>query len=86
MTARYCIKTLNERSASIFLFLLLSGDFVFIVLHFLSFSVLKSPYRLYDIGQDGGYSEMYQYIKFGVAELRDDGSRHRNILKLEVVN
>ena len=22
----------------------------------------------------------------GVAELRDDGSRHRNILKLEVVN
>ena len=23
---------------------------------------------------------------FGVAELRDDGSRHRNILKLEVVN
>ena len=24
--------------------------------------------------------------KMGVAELRDDGSRHRNILKLEVVN
>ena len=26
------------------------------------------------------------YTKVGVAELRDDGSRHRNILKLEVVN
>ena len=26
------------------------------------------------------------HLKSGVAELRDDGSRHRNILKLEVVN
>ena len=29
---------------------------------------------------------IWDYAKLGVAELRDDGSRHRNILKLEVVN
>ena len=64
MTARDCIKTLNERSASIFLFLLLSGDFIFIVLHFLDFFVLKSSHHLYSIEQDRGYSEIYQYLKF----------------------
>jgi hypothetical protein len=29
---------------------------------------------------------IYNRLFLGVAELRDDGSRHRNILKLEVVN
>ena len=31
-------------------------------------------------------TELIEGQILGVAELRDDGSRHRNILKLEVVN
>ena len=62
--ARECIDTLNERSASVFLILLLCGDLVFIVLHFVNelIPVLSNP--LLSIEKDRGYSEMYQYLKF----------------------
>ena len=42
-----------------------------------------------DVGEDLGKSTIRGEVRgknSGVAELRDDGSRHRNILKLEVVN
>ena len=64
MTARDCIKTLNERSASIFLFLLLSGDFVFFVLHFLNAFALNFSHHLHNIEGDGGYPEIHQYLKY----------------------
>lgn len=64
MTARDCIRTISERSASIFLLLLLVGDLSFILLHLLSSLLLNSTYHLLSIEKDGGYSEIYQYLKF----------------------
>ena len=63
-TARACLAALNERSASVFLLLLLCGDLAFVVMHFISAltPVFSSP--LLNIEKDRGYPEMYQYLKF----------------------
>jgi hypothetical protein len=64
MTTRECIKTLNDRSASIFLILLLGGDLIYIAMHCLNTFALTTPNSLLDIHKDGGFAEMYQYLKF----------------------
>ena len=64
ITAQECIKTLNERSASLFLALLICGDLAFVVLHFINglTPIIVMPLR--ELGRDGGYPELYQYLKF----------------------
>ena len=64
MTSRDYLRTLGERSASIFLLLLISGDLIFILLHFLNTFALSRPYHLYNISEDRSYAEIYQYLKF----------------------
>lgn len=64
MNATNCLRALNEPSASIFLLLLLSGDLIYIVLHFLNAFALNSTYSLLSLERDRGYPEMYQYLKF----------------------
>lgn len=66
ITARACIATLNERSASAFLILLLCGDIAFIAIHVAN-AVAKisgSGNEMFGIDTDGGYPEIYQYLKF----------------------
>lgn len=66
ITARACIATLNERSASAFLILLLCGDLAFIAIHIAN-AVAKisgSGNEMLSIETDGGYPEIYQYLKF----------------------
>jgi hypothetical protein len=64
MTARECIETLNQRSASVFLILFLCGDLVFVVLHFVNALIPGLGNPLFSIEQDRGYPEIYQYLKF----------------------
>lgn len=66
ITSRQCIETLNERSASAFLILLLCGDIAFIAIH-IGNAVAKlsgSGNDMLSIETDGGYPEIYQYLKF----------------------
>lgn len=58
------MEALNERSASVFLALLLCGDLVFMVLHFVVFFTPGWGDPLFSVEQDMGYPEMYQYQKF----------------------
>jgi len=63
MTARKCIETLNYRRASVLLILLLCGDLVFVVLHFINALTPVLSNSLFNIEQEKGYPEMYQYLK-----------------------
>lgn len=58
------IRNLNQHSATVFLLLLLVGDFVYIMLHFMEAFTpfLENP--LLSIERDRGYPEMYQYLKW----------------------
>ena len=56
------IQKMSVTSASLMLFMLLSADFVFIAVHCVN--LLTPISKLFNIGQDGGYSEIFQYIKF----------------------
>jgi len=68
MTTRRCLEALNERSATVFLILLLCADLAFFGMHFIAAIigdikwVLES--NLFNIERDRGYPEIYQYIKF----------------------
>jgi len=68
MTARRCLEALNERSATVFLILLLCADLAFLGMHFIAAIIgdikwiLESD--LFNIERDRGYPEIYQYIKF----------------------
>ena len=68
MTIRSCLEALNERSATVFLILLLCTDLAFFGMHFITAItgdikwVLESD--LFKIHRDRGYPEIYQYIKF----------------------
>jgi len=68
MTTRRYLEAFNERSATVFLILLLCADLAFFGMHFIAAIigdikwVLKSD--LFNIELDRGYPEMYQYIKF----------------------
>ncbi len=64
MTAKECMTDLNEGSASLLMMLLLGGDLVFIVLHFLNISTTIFTDPLLSIERDRGYPEMYQYLKY----------------------
>jgi len=64
ITAQECIRTLNERSASLFLALLLCGDLAFVVLHLINGLKPLIEMPLLRLGRDGGYPELYQYLKF----------------------
>jgi hypothetical protein len=68
MTIRRCLEELNERSATVFLILLLCVDLAFFGMYFIAAIigdikwVLQS--NLFNIQRDRGYPEIYQYIKF----------------------
>jgi len=72
MTTRRCLEALNERSATVFLILLLCADLAFFGMHFIAAIigdiigdikwVLEN--KLFNIERDRVYPEMYQYIKF----------------------
>ena len=64
MIAQENMKTLNERSALLFLVLLLFGDLSFVVLHCVNDLTEIFKNELLSIQKDNGYSEMYQYLKF----------------------
>lgn len=67
MSAQKSIEALNERSASGFLSLLICGDLAFIAMHCIN-SLTPDSYNLHNtllsIDEDGGYPEIYQYLKF----------------------
>jgi hypothetical protein len=60
------IKTKGDINSSLLLMLLLSADFIFISLHIIHqrnhLQILRSGY--FYLGQDLGYAEVYQYIKY----------------------
>jgi hypothetical protein len=58
------IRNRNEHSASLLLFLLLSVDFAFIVLHIMNKATRILNPQLFSIEKDNTYPEFYQYIKF----------------------
>ena len=77
MTTRSCLEALNERSATIFLILLLCADLAFFGMHFIVAIIddikwviesdklkwiLKGD--LFNVARERGYPEIYQYIKF----------------------
>ncbi|NLX18549.1 MAG: hypothetical protein GXY53_04590 [Desulfobulbus sp.] len=68
MSTRDYRRSLHERSASLFLFLLLVSDLLFIFLHFanLKIPVFKSPFLdiILNLEEDRGYAEMFQYLKY----------------------
>ena len=64
MTARSSLEALNERSATIFLVLLLCADLAFFGMHFVAAIKWVLESDLFNIERDRGYPEMYQYIKF----------------------
>lgn len=64
ITAQECIKTLNDRSASLFLVLLLCGDLAFVVLHFINALIPTLKMSMLSLEMDRGYPEMYQYLKY----------------------
>lgn len=63
-TTREGINFLSNRSALIFLILLLGGDLIYIAVHCINTFALNTPNSLLDIHKDGGFAEMYQYLKF----------------------
>lgn len=52
----------HERSATLFLALLVAGDLLFIALHVVNLKFRMD--KLLNIGLDRGYAEFYQYVKF----------------------
>jgi len=64
MTTSEFIRSINVRSASLLLILLLSADFAFIALHFVRALTPFLNDTFFSIERDGGYPEMYQYIKW----------------------
>lgn len=56
--------TLDQRSASIFLTLLVCGDLAFVLLHLVNDSTTRLMNPLLSLEKDRGYAEMYQYLKF----------------------
>ncbi|MFQ5635190.1 MAG: hypothetical protein ACE5G3_07655 [Gammaproteobacteria bacterium] len=55
---------INERSASLVLLLLILADLVFIALHFVEALTPLLQGSLYSLERDGGYPEVYQYLKW----------------------
>ncbi len=64
MTARSCLEALNERSATVFLVLLLCADLAFFGMHFVAAIKWVLESDLFNMERDRGYPEIYQYIKF----------------------
>jgi hypothetical protein len=58
------MRNINERSASLLLLLLFCADFVFIAVHCIQELTPLINNELYSIGEDRGYSEIFQYIKW----------------------
>jgi hypothetical protein len=58
------IKNFNEQSATLFLALLLCADFMFIALHSISDLTPYLNNEFFYLGNDAGYPEFYQYIKW----------------------
>lgn len=59
------IKAKSNTGSFLLLILLLSVDFIYIILHFIhqrTIPVLRSV--LFDLQEDGGYAEVFQYIKY----------------------
>ncbi len=63
MTTRRCLEALNERSATVFLILLLCADFAFFGMHIIRY-ITSGYIGKFNLANDMGYPEMYQYIKF----------------------
>jgi len=59
-----CIESFNQRSALMFLLLLLSVDMAFVVLHCLNIVVPGLKIPLLSLETDQSYAEVYQYIKW----------------------
>lgn len=57
------IECFKEGSASSFLALLVLADLVFIALHFIRGIIPIFSSKLYSLAKDGGYPEIYQYVK-----------------------
>ena len=53
-----------KRDALKLLIFFISVDFVFLLLHFLNDMDILLNSRLFSVEEDGGYSEMYQYLKW----------------------
>lgn len=62
MTAREGIGTLRERGAWVLVAVLLLGDLIMVGLH-IGNALQPVPNPLFDIEKDGGYAEVYQYLK-----------------------
>lgn len=58
------METYKQRSALLFLVLLLSGDIAFVVLHCLNILLPGFKKPLLSIETDQGYAEFYQYLKW----------------------
>jgi hypothetical protein len=58
------MRNINERSASLLLLLFFSADFVFIAIHCIQELTPLINDKLYSIGRDRGFSEIFQYIKW----------------------
>lgn len=52
-----------DRARSEFLYLLLCGDLLYIILHLLHYTTDMAPSRFFALQLDQGYAEYYQYIK-----------------------
>jgi hypothetical protein len=63
-TTKKYLALLNERSATLLLVLLLGSDLVFFVLHFVSTltPLLSNP--MFNLSEDRGYPEFFQYLKY----------------------
>ena len=63
ITAKNYIDSINVRSASILLIILIAGDIVFILLNFFNLLLhINDP--MLNVSTERGYSEFYQYIKY----------------------
>ena len=57
-------RNINDHCVLLFFILLISADLVFIVLHCIYALTPFLHYRYLALGEDGGWSEVYQYIKW----------------------
>ncbi|MEX2126226.1 MAG: hypothetical protein WD795_20205 [Woeseia sp.] len=57
------VRAMNHPGASVFLLLLLGADLAFVLLH-VNYKLSPNPYAYFSIEEDGGYAEVYGYIKY----------------------
>lgn len=64
MNLRSCFQQHSARSTLTFLLLLVVGDIALTTLHFTNFVIFETRNPMYNIEQDRGIAEFYQYLKY----------------------